>query len=109
VNCHSVIGDRQDVHFSPSRGGVVCGNCQGVFPERIAMDVRLLRLVRLMQATTGVNRRLPRLTRHQTDPLNRLLLEHIENALGRRPRSADYILGKRQGPAAVASKVTVAR
>jgi hypothetical protein len=36
--------------------------------------------------------RLPRLTRHQTDPINRLLAGHVQHTLGRRLRMAQYVL-----------------
>jgi hypothetical protein len=36
--------------------------------------------------------RLPRLTRHQTDPINRLLAGHVEHTLGRRLRMSPYVL-----------------
>jgi len=101
VSCSSRIGDRDGVYFSPSRGGVICLNCHPAFADRLALDVRLLRLLRLIQspAASAPSRRLPRLTRHQTDPVNHLLAEHIEHALGRRPRTATYVLARRGGPA----------
>jgi hypothetical protein len=37
--------------------------------------------------------RLPRLTRHQTDPINRLLADHVEHTLGKRLRLSRYVLG----------------
>jgi len=36
--------------------------------------------------------RLPRLSRHQTDPLNRVLAEHVERTLGKRLRMPSHIL-----------------
>ena len=100
VSCSSRMGDRDGVYFSPSRGGVVCLNCHPAFADRLSLDVRLLRLLRLIQTPTdnGPARRLPRLTRHQTDPVNHLLAEHIEHAVGRRPRSAAYVLARRAAP-----------
>jgi len=49
--------------------------------------------------SAGLAQRLPRLTRHQTDPINRLLSEHVEHTLGRRLRLSAYVLGngERQG------------
>jgi DNA repair protein RecO (recombination protein O) len=96
VNCSKPISDRDDVYFSPSRGGVVCRNCHVTFADRIPFDIRLLRLIRMIQSpTSGQPRRLPRLTRHQTDPLNNILIEHLEYSLGRPPNSAYYILARR--------------
>lgn len=40
--------------------------------------------------------RLPQLTRHQTDPLNRILSQHVEHTLGRRLRMGRYLLPRAQ-------------
>jgi DNA repair protein RecO (recombination protein O) len=89
VECGSVLSDRDATYFSATRGGVICRNCEGATPDRMSFDPRLLRLaqqiLRLPRAN-GSTQRLPRLTRHQTDPLNRLFAEHIEYTLGRRLR-----------------------
>jgi DNA repair protein RecO (recombination protein O) len=97
VSCAAPITEKDSVCFVPSRGGVVCRNCQTAFPDHLNLDARLLRLLQMIQAPVagGVPRRLPKLTRHQTDPLNHLLMQHLENSLGRRPRSAYYVLPKR--------------
>jgi len=97
VSCANPIAEKESVSFAPSRGGVICRNCQPAFPDRLNLDARLLRLLQLIQApvASGIPRRLPKLTRHQTDPLNDLLMQHLENSLGRRPRSAYYILPRR--------------
>lgn len=90
-------------YFSPNRGGVVCRNCEGAVPDRMSLDARLLRLVQSVlrlprggggngSAMAGVPQRLPRLTRHQTDPINRLLAGHVEHTLGRRLRMSQYVL-----------------
>jgi DNA repair protein RecO (recombination protein O) len=81
----------ETAYFSPARGGLICRNCQHAIPDRLSLDPRLLRLtqsiLRLSQPA-----RLPRLTRHQTDPLNRILSLHIQHTLGRRLRLAPYVL-----------------
>jgi DNA repair protein RecO (recombination protein O) len=94
ISCGQTIGDR--AYFSPSHSGTVCRNCEMATPDRIEIDARLLRLVqgilRLPRAN-GSPQRLPRLTRHQTDPINRLLAEHVEHTLSRRLRLPNYVLG----------------
>src|SRR5438105_2817289 len=45
VQCGSSVDRWELVYFSPSRGGVVCRNCEGATPDRIQIDVRLLRLL----------------------------------------------------------------
>jgi len=81
--------------FSAAAGAVVCRNCQPSFPDRIGIDPRLLHLLRgllLLPRCKGTPQRLPRLTRHQSDPLNRVLAEHLEYSLGKRVRMRQYVL-----------------
>jgi DNA repair protein RecO (recombination protein O) len=93
--CGRPIADRQGRHFSPSRGGAVCRDCEGTVPDRLSVDPRLLGLMRMVQRLPrvgGTVERLPRLTRHQSDPVNRLLAGHIQHVAGRRVRVGDYVL-----------------
>lgn len=97
VECASVLGDRENVYFSPSRGGMICRNCEEAVPDRMSFDSRLLRLaqqVLKLPRANGTPQRLPRLTRHQTDPLNRLLALHIQHTLGRRLKMPRYAIEK---------------
>jgi DNA repair protein RecO len=95
VECGVSIGDREAAYFSPARGGIVCRNCEGTAHDRQQIDLRLLRLVQSilkLPRSNGSAQRLPRLTRHQTDPINRLLADHVEHTLGRRMRLVPYVL-----------------
>lgn len=97
LQCGSMIDDRDRVYFSPNRGGAVCRNCEGTTPDRMEIDARLLRIVRSVLSLPRVNgqtQRLPSLTRHQTDPINRMLAEHIEHTLGRRLRMVPYVVDR---------------
>ena len=47
-----------------------------------------------MPKPNGTPRRLPGLTRHQTDPINRMLAEHVEHTLGRRLRLPRFVLSR---------------
>jgi hypothetical protein len=73
----------------------VCRNCEAVVHDRMTLDPRLLGLLqgilRLPRAN-GSPRRLPQLTRHQTDPINRLFADQIQHTLGRRLQLAPYVL-----------------
>jgi len=91
VVCGAKFNDRDRVYVSPGRGGAVCQNCEGVTPDRNALDPRLLRLAQ----TLPLMERLPQLTRHQTDPLNRMLAQHIEQTLSKRLRMPKYVLNGR--------------
>lgn len=99
AECGLPAGDYDLAYFSPARGGVVCRNCEGRVTDRVAFDLRLLRLMQGVLKLPRVNgagslaQRLPRLTRHQTDPINRLLSDHVQHTLGRRLRLTQYVLG----------------
>jgi DNA repair protein RecO (recombination protein O) len=96
-NCGSALGEREVTFFSPASGGVVCRNCESTVPDRVSLDLRLIRLMQgilKLPRTNGAAQRLPRLTRHQTDPLNRLFADQVEHTLGRRLRLPGYVLGR---------------
>ncbi len=99
VACGTASMDRSAGYFSPTRGGMLCRNCESAWPDRVEIDPRLLRaaagIARIPRAA-GSLPRLPVLTRHQTDPLNRLLGEHTQHVLGRRLKMLRYIRGSRQ-------------
>jgi len=98
VSCGATIGDRDaTAYFSPAQSGVVCRACEGVVHDRMQLDVRLLRIVHSIMKlprTNGTAQRLPRLTRHQTDPINRMFADHVQHTLGRRLRLPRYVLGR---------------
>ena len=96
VECGNGIVEGRHAFFSPSRGGSICQNCEGVVGDRIRFDPRLLRLTQQLlklPRSNGTPQRLPRLTRHQTDPLNHLFAEQVNHTLGRRLRMPAYVLG----------------
>lgn len=95
VECGNAIGERELAYFSPARGGIVCRNCETLAPDRMQIDLRLLRLVQTilkLPRSNGSAQRLPLLSRHQTDPINRILAEHVEHTLGKRMRMPRYVL-----------------
>jgi len=87
---------RAHSHFSLSRGGVTCPSCTS--GDRYAIDPRLVRLLQQLlrlPRSNGHPQRLPKLTRHQTDPLNALLCRHIQHTLSRPMRLVRYVLGEK--------------
>jgi DNA repair protein RecO (recombination protein O) len=104
VSCQRLLDEADGgVFFSPMNGGAVCHHCQDVAPDRMDIDPRVLRIaITLMRmrlntrANNGSAHRLPRLSRHQTDPLNRVLAGHIEQTLSKRLRLPAYVLGNRR-------------
>lgn len=93
AECGSPITDR--AAFSPASSGVLCRNCESLAPDRMQIDPRLIRMVQnilTLPRGNGSPRRLPQLTRHQTDPINRLLAEHVQHTLSKRLRMIGYVL-----------------
>jgi DNA repair protein RecO (recombination protein O) len=96
VSCGGALDERAPVFFSPARGGVICRNCEAATPDRAQVDPRLLRLLQgilRLPRTNGSPQRLPHLTRHQTDPINRLFADQVQHTLGRALRLPKYVLG----------------
>ncbi len=74
---------------------MLCRNCEPAFPSRSPIDGRLLGILRMlarMQESGLPVSRLPLLTRHQTDPINRLLASHIQHLTGRGLRVRAYVM-----------------
>jgi len=102
--CAAPIASSERTFFSPMRGFAVCRNCEGAMPDRIEIHPALLKLAESFvraENGNGAVQRLPRLTRHQTDPLNHILAEHVEHTLSKRLRMPPYVVGpsRTRGPA----------
>jgi len=99
VACGRAILEREPVvYFSPPRGGVLCRECEPGGTGAFRLDLRVLRLIQnllKLPRSAGVVQRLPRLTRAQTDPINRLLAEHVEYVLGKRLRLPRWIVASK--------------
>lgn len=80
--------------FALERSGVLCRNCEMNFPTRITVPPGIINILQtlLRSIAPGGPRRLPMLTRHQADPINRLLAEHIQHTLGKELRTVRYVL-----------------
>jgi DNA repair protein RecO (recombination protein O) len=97
ANCAASFTDRQPWSFWPAKSGLVCRACETVAPDRVPLDPRLLTLVGnilKLPRQNGSLQRLPKLTRHQTDPLNHVFAEHMQHTLGRRLHLARFVLPK---------------
>ena len=102
ARCGDRPGPDERVFFSPAAGGLVCQLCEGKVAQSGEADPRLLRLMRgLLRLPDGAvgpdgpGRTLPPLGRQHTDPLNRMLADHVEHVLGRRLRMPSHVLRKR--------------
>lgn len=95
VSCGNTAENGGRHWFSPARGGIICGDCGQLTPDRMQFDSRLLALLQSilrLPLENGAPRRLPMLTRHQTDPINRLLAHHVQHTLGKQMRMPKYVL-----------------
>lgn len=101
VECGQIIAERGPISFAPLLGGVICRNCELAIPQRGSIDGRLVGIMRhiLELEKKSATARLPAMTRHQTDPINRLLGDYIEQMLGRRLRVLKWISGSQRAMA----------
>lgn len=108
VGCQRSVVDEsildQSAFFSPAAAGGVCNRCEALFPDRIPIGPRFLRLaVKLVKlnaapGTMGVSPprvpiaslRLPTLGHPQVQPLIRVLVGHIVHQQGRECRMAAF-------------------
>lgn len=90
--CGRTPAEREPIYFSPARGSIICRDCEHFHTDRKPIDARLLRLLQSLLRMSSDARRLPQLTRHQTDPINRLLADHVQYTLGRGLQLASYVL-----------------
>jgi recombinational DNA repair protein (RecF pathway) len=97
VECSSTLSDREARRGSRRRGAGSLSQLRELVHDRMT-DRRPAATYGAIDPapfprSDGSAHRLPRLTRHQTDPINRLLAEHVEHTLGRRLRLHAYVLG----------------
>ncbi len=88
--------DPRMAFYSPKEGGLVCRECEPRVPDRSRLDTRLVNLAqRLLRPppADGQPHPLPRLTRQQTDPLNRLFATQVEHTVGKRLRMPRHVVG----------------
>lgn len=85
-------------YFSAKLGGAVCRDCESSQPDRLSIEPRLARIVQTyLRGATGddaVAPPLPQLTRQQTDPINHILLAHIQHTLGRPLALGRWVAGQ---------------
>lgn len=98
LSCGRTLEESGDAFFSSARGGIVCRNCEAAHPDRVTIDARLIRIalnLRSLPRTEGQPTRLPRLTRRQTDPLNRLMLQYLQVIQQRPIRTLKHVMNGR--------------
>lgn len=96
ARCGDRPGADERVFFSPAAGGLVCQICEGKVAQCGEADPRLIRLMRgMLRLPDAPELQLPRLGRQHTDPLNRMLADHVEHVLGKRLRMPSHVLRRR--------------
>ena len=95
LGCNQSADSGTMAFFAVQLGGVVCRNCEGKVPDRLEIDPRLIRLIQgllKLPRHGGAILRLPQLTRHQADPINRMLAGHIQYTLGKPLQMMRWVL-----------------
>ncbi len=110
ASCGGAVGGREACFFSPGQGGLICRNCHVAVADRIPFDPRLLSMIQgilRLPKSNGSTQRLPRLSRHQTDPINHLFATQIEHTLSRRLRLARHVLAAGNRAEAISPRQTL--
>ncbi|HEV57941.1 MAG TPA: DNA repair protein RecO [Phycisphaerales bacterium] len=91
ANCRApYTGHWPRAYFSSTAQGLVCPDCEPAFVDRLALD-------RSSVACLTEPRRLKEAAEPTLRRIETLLLEHFSNLLHRRPRTAAFFLGGRDG------------
>jgi recombinational DNA repair protein (RecF pathway) len=80
--------------FSSRAGGTLCEACTRAGPEVSRVDPRLLALMQNIQRLPregAIVRRLPRLSRAQSDPILEMLLDHVQHQTGKPTRMRRWL------------------
>lgn len=86
VNCKIPSSPRwQEAYFSNNARGLLCRDCQGTFPDRIGLTLRIMRYLADMEL--ALSAREPEIRQ-----IEKILISYITDVLGRRPKMAKYIL-----------------
>jgi DNA repair protein RecO (recombination protein O) len=81
------------VGFDSHHGGLLCNNCMGAYPHRMNLDGKLIGILRTFDRLLKEGwQKLPKLTRLQSDPINRMLGRYASEAADRELRLLEYIL-----------------
>jgi len=90
TQCDRAVTPGQTAYFSPARGGVLCETHAPTAPDAARVSPTLLATLNSIQRGRFD---LTQLTRRQADPINRLLMDHIQQQSQREIRLRNNILG----------------
>lgn len=78
-------GPWPECFFSPQANGLICKDCEGAFPDRVAVAAGLVRLLQDQKALVCS-------PKEGLMQAQRLMIAQISSILGRPPRSADLVM-----------------
>jgi recombinational DNA repair protein (RecF pathway) len=86
ANCKTPFSpDWRQAYFSSTANGLVCRDCEMSYPDRVRLTVAAAR------AWTDL-KQIPHLQDKTLDEIERVLIHHLTETLGRRPRMAGHVL-----------------
>jgi DNA repair protein RecO (recombination protein O) len=101
VNCktkYEIRDTRYEVYFSSSANGLICKDCEASFPDKISLtnnaaNCLLVLSKPVLGAVEGANAKLISQSNAKTlSEIEKLLIHHFTELLGRPPKMAKYIL-----------------
>ena len=88
VNCKSGFNSGwREAHFSSSANGLICGDCEGAFPEKIKLTRKTVHCLANLQAIATTDEATLR-------NIEQVLVAHFTDILHRQPKMAKQILRK---------------
>ncbi len=88
VNCktrYETRDTRYEVYFSSSANGLVCRDCEAGFPDRIRLTKDAANCLNNLKMLAEANNK-------TLNEVEKVLVHHFTNTLGRPPKMAKYIL-----------------
>jgi DNA repair protein RecO (recombination protein O) len=88
VNCkrkHERRETRNEVYFSSSANGLVCRDCEGIFPDRIRVGTDAAACLTNLKMLGESNEK-------TLNEVEKILIHHFTDTLGRPPKMSKYIL-----------------
>ncbi len=87
ANCKRPFsGDWREGYFSASAHGLICRDCEMNYPDKVRLSVKAVSTLADVKQVAGADER-------TLDEIERVLIRHFTEILGRRPKTADYVEG----------------
>ena len=93
VNCRTPFSGRwPEVYFSNKANGLICRDCQGAFPDKMAITEEGAKCLGDLHKAKGDIKSLSSADDRTIRQVENVLISYITDTLGRPPRMAKYIL-----------------